>query len=166
MNFSIEHIQSVLGSFKYNDLGNGLIEIDSNWITNNLVNISLPAVGIVRCYKTLYPILQKSFKILQQKKLDKYITFESGGCCFCPRHTNWDRRLPLSSHVYGISVDMNVAYNPNNKISNFSLSFSRQNENTGQIITILENSGFIWFGENQSILAPKHFQFDLTKLVV
>lgn len=143
---SLSQVEEIFGKFEYEELGNGLIKIDSSWVKENLTTYNFPIVGLLRCHKLVQPSFLKIFTEIENQNLTEFVTLKGGGGVYCPRHTLWDKRKPLSKHSWAICIDMNVAANPYGKISNLPLSFNRTNLNTSKIIDIFEKNNFMWGG--------------------
>ena len=111
-------ISRMFGVFEYSDLGDGRIEIDPVWVSENIVALSLPIVGGISCHRLVSGQLEAAFAELERRGLAGLIDvddFRHSGGCFVPRHT---KRLggayseSLSRHSFGVALDINPSAYP------------------------------------------------------
>lgn len=152
-------LQSVFGTFNYTEGTSGSIQIDSAWIHSNIVAYSHAAVNKNRPFD----VHQKAkayfdfvFNEIQAQGLQDGI-LEFGGC-WVPRHICHDPAKALSSHSWGVAVDLNVSWN----------GYGRQPAPAGSIGSVLElvpifnKYGFAWGGHfGGKSIDPMHFELAL-----
>lgn len=108
-------IRAVFGTFAYTEANpRGAIRIDPAWIQANLVEIELPALAAighpkVSVHRLAAGPFRRVFAALQTAGLDGRIL--TCGGTFVPRHKTWNPDRGLSSHSWGIAIDLNVAWN-------------------------------------------------------
>lgn len=104
----ISPVNGQFGQFRYRDFaGKDDIEIDPEWVKANIVSVTLPKVGKVRCHKNAKPYLVAAFKAIQDKKLEGQILKFNG--LWVPRYQRLASHEPrhLSNHSWGSAIDLN-----------------------------------------------------------
>ena len=131
--------------------------LDPRWQKERLATVSLPfamplswdrsrAVSRMTGHRLLVPIFQECFQNIAAQHLQEAIT--SFGGCFSFRSQRTGTRL--STHAWGIAIDLNPETNPQGSAGNMHPG----------IISIFRNAGFAWGGDWSGIAAdPMHFQF-------
>lgn len=129
-------IKSTFGEFSARRLDNGYIEIERDWIKDNIVTTRVPLLGKVTCHRILVPQLKAALQQIIGSGLQFLVNPEQYGGCFSPRFV--DRRPDgrLSHHAWGIAVDVNVAEN----------AFGTEPDQDKRLVEIFERLGFTWGG--------------------
>ncbi|HOP08156.1 MAG TPA: M15 family metallopeptidase [candidate division Zixibacteria bacterium] len=132
-------------------------EPSRDWCRGHLTRIDLPfAVPLawdkslratrIHCHSKLAPILSQLFNDLVEGELGPLI--ESYGGCYCFRHKR--SGAELSTHAWGIALDLNVATN----------HLGTKGDMPVDLVSLFEQYGFEWggrwIGRRRD---PMHFQF-------
>jgi len=154
LRIDIDGTSICLEPFSYRELGNGRIEIDPRWVSENIievdVGISLPlpgggSISKIKVHKKVASYFIKAFKIIKENNLlNKIKTFDG---TFNPRHMNWDPSKPLSFHSWGIAIDLNASENP--------LGGPASDANKELWEKAFKPAGFRWLGP---VYDPMHFE--------
>ncbi len=131
--------------------------LDPRWQTDHLAGVSLPfplrlswdhsqSVTRMMCHKRLAATFSAVFRQVQARGLQSQLS-RLGGCfAFRPQRTG----TKLSSHCWGIAIDLNPETNPQGSSGNMDSG----------VIEIFRGAGFEWGGDwPQRTKDPMHFQF-------
>jgi len=145
---SISQIKELFGEFAARPEPNGTIQIDPDWVENNIVTASVPLLGTVRCHKAVIPQLTAALEEISRRGLGGLVRAGDFGGCYSPRFLNRDAETGLSHHAWGIALDLNVTENP----------FGAEPSIDPRLVEILDRWGFAWGGR---WLVPDgmHFEF-------
>jgi hypothetical protein len=108
-------IQAVFGTFSFTEgTPRGAIKIDPAWSRKNITQIDVPALAAIGHSKLWVHSLaaepfKRVFAAIETAGLSDRIL--SCGGTFVPRHKTWNPARGLSSHSWGIAIDLNVAWN-------------------------------------------------------
>lgn len=108
----------VFGAFIWGDLSGGRIKIDPAWVSRNIVSCRLAKANgqggdvVTQCHRLAKEPLERAFDELAHSGGWRLI--ESFDGLWVPRHMTWNPRRGLSSHSWGIALDLNAARNPYN----------------------------------------------------
>lgn len=105
------------GQFRYRELGGGRIEIDPNWVAENIVTVRLPGVNrTVQVHKAAKDKFIKAFTLIANgtatingKQVPLLSLVKSFDGTWVPRHVNWNTSKGLSNHSWGAAVDINAS---------------------------------------------------------
>jgi len=128
----LAEIEREFGKIEYVDAAGGYIEI-TNDFARNIVEHEFPVVGRQMFHAKLVPVLERVLDEIQKRGLDREIR-QFGTYCF--RHKMHDPKRGLSTHSWGIAVDINAASN---------LPGTRGDMQPG-IVECFEMFGFEWGG--------------------
>lgn len=143
-------VKSRFGDFDYKEGKGGRIIIDKAWVRKNITRIDLPIVGRTWCHKLIYFDLYRIFYRMELEGIDEHIDkkdFRLRGGCYVPRHMCWNKRRSISTHAWGIAIDLNVSTNPYGSIGTMH----------GDIIQTFADFGFFWGGLWRTS-DPMHFE--------
>jgi|ERR1051325_6271174 hypothetical protein len=142
----LQEIMQVFGSFVFTELSHGLVSPESAWVKANVLRLEhVPVLNqALVCHKSIAPALLKVFSALEAKGLAGEIKTCEG--CYWPRYKMHDPRRGLSTHSWGIALDLNAASNPPGTRGDM-------NEN---VIEVFGRHGFYWGGNFND---PMHFQY-------
>lgn len=147
----IEEIQKIFGTFEYRESStkSGWIEIDTEWTKHNIKFCELPHGFTIQCHRLLIPIIQRIFSDVDEAGLFDQIEML---WCYAPRHKNHNINSSLSTHAWGIALDINPDRNrPNTP----NAQFTREHP----IIRIFKAHGFEWGGDWKNFKDPMHLQY-------
>ncbi len=160
--FAVPQIMDVFGSFMSGPAKKkGFIEIAPPWPHENIVELDVPALeplGFKRI--EVHRLAARHFhdvfaEIDQQGLNDDLLTC---GGTFVPRHISQDVLKPLSSHSWGIAIDLNVAWNGYGQVP---ARIDAQGT-VRRLVPIFNAHGFAWGGHFSSEPDGMHFELART----
>jgi len=130
---------------------NGYAILDKKFL-ENIKMFEFPVIGKymfhVKVFSQLLKVLEQVKEAGLDKEIDVKITRQAGGT-FVPRYQRWSPNYPLSSHAFGIAIDM------------FSVGSDGVIEKTKwskEFVKIFKQNGFVWGGDFKSFYDPIHFE--------
>ena len=160
-------IKAEFGAFNYKEsTPKGAIIISPPWIENNMTTILIPQLkglrsygsrpfsGNVSCHKKVAQPLQDTFAAIEQQGLKDLLLFWGG--CHVPRHKSWNPQRGLSSHSWGIAIDLNVEWNAYDA----EPAPKGKRGSVIELVPIFESFGFAW-GGYFSTKDGMHFEYAL-----
>lgn len=151
----IEQIYSVFGDISQYILPDHTL--DPQWQTETLTRVALPfslplswdksrAFDHITCHKLLADTFAEVFDQLYNSGLFRKLTSFGGCFAFRPQRTG----TKLSTHAWGIAIDLNPETNQQGTAGNFD----------SDVIAVFEQAGFEWGGSWVGLTRdPMHFQF-------
>lgn len=112
---TVSEIESVYGAFAHAPASQrGFINIEAGWIGNNIVSLATPLLQhlgfpAIRVHARARPHFAAVFDEIARQQLGEQLL--SCGGTFVPRHISRDPSRPLSSHSWGIAIDLNAEWN-------------------------------------------------------
>lgn len=140
----LKQIEDQFGKIEYEEVGGGYVRI-TNKFADDVVSHDFPVVGVQCFHRDAVPALEAVMEQIKDRGLDGLIK-QFG--TWCPRHKMHDPKRGLSTHSWGIAVDINWATNAPG---------TRGDMDTG-IVAVFERYGFEW-GGRWSLKDPMHFQY-------
>jgi hypothetical protein len=133
------------GDFPYSEGAGGRIIIAPAWTKANIVQIDTPLLADqgyakLTVHKKAAAPFRKVFEKIEAAGLAEKIRTCAG--TFVPRHMGWDPARKLSSHSWGIAIDINVAWNPYGGTPAPLGAIGSVRE----LIPLFESEGFAWGG--------------------
>lgn len=120
------------------------IDIDPEWVTENIVSADMPLLGTVRCHREIVDDLAAVLGELVDRGLGDLIRSEEYAGCYHARRTGTGADAGLSRHSWGIAIDINVDLGaPGGGIPL-----------PDQVIDVFEQRGFRWGGD--FLIADNH----------
>jgi hypothetical protein len=131
--------------------------LKEEWQSGFLARVALPfpitlswdhsqSVSAITCHKRLLNVFTHVFDRIQDSGLQNNITSFGGCFSFRPQRTG----TKLSTHAWGIAIDLNPEANQQGTAGNMDTS----------VIAIFREAGFKWGGDWQGRTRdPMHFQF-------
>ncbi len=109
--------QGIYGQFAYRNTSGGRIEVDPQWIAENIITITLPGLNKqVRVHKAARDEFIKAFTLIKNgsvtidgKRVPLLSLVKSMDGTFVTRHVNWNASSGLSNHSWGIAIDINAS---------------------------------------------------------
>jgi D-alanyl-D-alanine carboxypeptidase-like protein len=132
-------------------------QLDSRWQSDYLTSITLPfslplawdpsqVVTRMACHRRLAAIFVQVFNQIQHAGLQGAVNTFGGCFAFRPQRTG----SKLSTHSWGIAIDLNSGTNPQGSPGNMAAA----------LIEIFQHAGFEWGGTwTGRTRDPMHFQF-------
>jgi len=105
------------GQFYYRDVSSGRIEIDPQWVKENIVTIILPGLNqAVEVHKeaadnflTAFNYIKDGTAVINGQQVSLLSLVKTMDGTFVTRHVNWNPTRGLSNHSWGIAIDINAA---------------------------------------------------------
>ena len=139
--------------FTYIDMGDGMIQIDPDWVRRNIVRRAMPLLkGEVVCHRLMVDQLYGALKEIEDSGLGHLIDPSQYGGCWVPRHIDFNPAKPLSMHGWGLAADFNVSTN--------GLGMKPQMD--PRIVAVFDKWGFVWGGRWSR---PDGMHFELGALI-
>lgn len=113
----LSKVNGYFGQFRYRDTYGGRIEIDPQWVKENIVTITLPGVNRqVQVHKDAAPAFIKAFTYIQNgtavingKTVPLLSLVKTIDGTWVPRHIGWNINRNLSNHSWGTAIDINAS---------------------------------------------------------
>lgn len=107
-------IRAAYGDILVTELVGGQVKLDDNWVTDNIIEMTTPFLqrtgfAKMRLHRKAEAAFQQVFDAISAKGLESAIL--TCGGTWVPRHKGWNAARELSSHTWGIAIDLNVAWN-------------------------------------------------------
>ena len=123
--------------YDYIDSGDGLIQIDPDWVARNIVRERVPILGgEVVCHRLMVAQLRGALQEVADRGLAHLIDPGQYGGCWVPRHIDWNPSKALSMHSWGLAVDLNVSTN----------GLGQPPQMDPRVVEIFDRWGFVWGG--------------------
>ncbi|MEN6462912.1 MAG: peptidoglycan-binding protein [Syntrophomonas sp.] len=112
----LSKVNGSFGQFRYRELSGGRIEVDPNWIAENIVTITLPGlnqqVQVNKAAKDnfiqAFTYIKNGTAIINGKQVSLLSLIKSMDGTFVTRHVNWNPANGLSNHSWGTAIDINA----------------------------------------------------------
>lgn len=109
--------KGIYGQFRYRDIGGGRIEIDPQWVAQNIVTITLPGlnrtVQVNRAAKDkfiqAFNYIKNGTTMINGKEVSLLSLIKTMDGTFVSRHVNWNPANGLSNHSWGTAIDINAS---------------------------------------------------------
>jgi len=134
----------------------GLLVPPAAWRTQ-LQPFAHPALNMVaqlQVHQQALPYFTAAFDEILNQGLDRLILSCEGS--WVPRHIGWDPAKPLSSHAFGVAIDLNGRWNG----QNFEPALPGKTGCLRELVPIFNAHGFAW-GGHFSRLDGMHFELAL-----
>ena len=139
--------------FTYVDMGDGMIQIDPNWVARNIVRRRVPLLkGEVVCHRLMVDQLAGALGEIEARGWGDLIDPSQYGGCWVPRHIDFNPAKPLSMHGWGLAADFNVSTN--------GLGMKPQLD--PRVVEVFDRWGFVWGGRWSR---PDGMHFELGALI-
>lgn len=105
------------GQFRYRELSGGRIEVDPQWVAENIVTIKLPGINqYVQVHRLAADNFIQAFTYIQNgsatingRRVPLRNLIKTMDGTYVTRHVNWDPSRGLSNHSWGTAIDINAA---------------------------------------------------------
>lgn len=153
-------IKSIYGNPSFTEgTPRGAVRLDPAWTAQNIVTMPSPILAAadfpqIRVHRLARPHFDRVFAAIAAAGLDDVIITCAG--TFVPRHKAWNPNRGLSSHTWGLAIDLNVHWNGYGAIP----AAVGTRGSVRELVPLFEASGFAWGGyfEPQSICDGMHFE--------
>lgn len=110
-------VRGSFGRFYYREASGGRIQVDPNWVAENIVTITLPGLNRqVQVHKNAASRFIKAFTYIKNgsvtingRKVPLLSLIESMDGTYVTRHVNWNPSNGLSNHSWGAAIDINAS---------------------------------------------------------
>lgn len=144
------------GDFNYKDLEKGRIEVDPQWVANNMTKLEVPQAlrpkfpAAIHVHKLSVESWKKVFDgFVKQPELLKFVgTFDG---VYVARHIRWDSSKGISNHSWGTAIDLNASKFPMGR----AVDNAGNTENAILFEKIFKPAGFSW---GNSYKDPMHYE--------
>ena len=129
----------------------GFADLDEEFL-KNIQYFDFPVLGRLRFHSKVFHQLFEALKTIEERGLSKEIDIEltrRRGGTFIPRYQRWSPQYPLSSHAFGIAIDL-FSVNSEGKIEKTKWS--------EEFVEVFEKNGFFWGGRFKNFYDPIHFE--------
>lgn len=113
----LSKVNGAFGQFAYRDIAGGMIEIDPEWVKENIVTITLPGLNVqVEVHKEAaenflmaFNYIKNGTAVINGREVPLLSLIKTMDGTFVPRHVYWDSSRGLSNHSWGTAIDINAA---------------------------------------------------------
>ena len=113
----LSKVNGIFGQFRYRELSGGSIEVDPNWIDQNIITITLPGLNrSVQVNQKAAPYFIRAFTYIKDgtamvngKQVPLLSLINTMDGTWVTRHINWNPANGLSNHSWGTAIDINAA---------------------------------------------------------
>jgi hypothetical protein len=135
------------GEFAMRQASGRSVQIGASWAREHIVIEEVPILGRVNCHRELIAPLRAAMRELRERGLEHLVDRSEYGGCWIGRTQGGDQG-PLSSHAWGVAVDLNV---PGNFLGEDPSQDLR-------LVEVMARHGFAWGGD---WLVPDGMHFEL-----
>jgi hypothetical protein len=135
------------GEFAIRDVAGRGVEVGASWARDHVTTEAVPILGRVTCHREVFPPLRAAMQDLVERDLAHLVDRGDYGGCWIGR-TQGGEHGPLSSHAWGVSIDLNVT-------DNF---LGMEPSQDHRLVEVMARHGFAWGGE---WLVPDAMHFEL-----
>jgi len=155
---SYEEKIKLFGDPKPEPLGkNGYAKLSEDFL-QNIKYFEFPIFGRLQFHTKVFHQLYNALKTIEErylvKEIDVALSKRMGGT-FVPRYQRWDPSKPLSSHAFGIAIDL-FSFGSEGVLGRVKWS--------NEFIKIFEDNGFCWGGNFKNFYDPIHFE--ICKIII
>ena len=112
----LSKVNGSFGQFRYRDLSGGRIEVDPQWVAENIVTITLPGLNRqVQVHKdaadnfiTAFNYIKNGTAVVNGQEVSLLSLIKTMDGTYVTRHVNWDPSRGLSNHSWGTAIDINA----------------------------------------------------------
>jgi hypothetical protein len=112
----LSKVNGSFGQFRYRNLSGGRIEVDPQWVAENIVTITLPGLNQkVQVHKnaadnfiTAFNYIKNGTAVVNGKEVPLLSLIKTMDGTYVTRHVNWDASRGLSNHSWGTAIDINA----------------------------------------------------------
>lgn len=152
-------IRTVFGDPPYQEAAKGAVKLDAAWTAANIVQLQTPLLADngyprIDVHRKAKDSFERVFTAIANANLADRILTCAG--TFVPRHKGWNPQRGLSSHTWGIAIDLNVAWNGYGSVP----APAGSHGSLAELVPYFEAEGFAWGGyfEPLSICDGMHFE--------
>jgi hypothetical protein len=131
-------VKTAFGEFAVRTTAFGSLRVDPTWRSRWISSTVVPQLGIITCNRAVIPALRAAMTEVTRRGLGKLVhtaDFRREGGCWSPRLKRFGAGQ-VSSHAWGIAVDINVDDNP----------LGAKPVQDPRLVAIMAAHGFYWGG--------------------
>lgn len=154
-----QDIKRIFGNPSFVEGAKGAVTLNAPWVAQNIVDLQTPLLAdtgfsLIKVHTKARDPFARVFTAIADAGLAHVIRTCAG--TFVPRHKGWDPNRGLSSHSWGIAIDLNVAWNGYGATPAPLGSLGSVRE----LVPLFEAEGFAWGGHftPQTICDGMHFE--------
>jgi hypothetical protein len=153
-----QELEKVFGKFEFRETQKrGFIQIVPAWINDNIVSVQTDVLAdlgfkTIRVHRLAEKHFVNVFTEIEKNGLAEKLL--SCGGTFVPRHIGRDPSKALSSHSWGIAIDLNVDWNGYGNRP----ALPGQIGSLRELVPIFAKHGFAWGGHFRSGVDGMHFE--------
>lgn len=160
-NLPVDQIKALYGEFKYSEGKGGAIVPDPAWARSNIVKLIWKGVAggdaTLWIHKKAKPHFEAVFAAIEARGLtDTVLTFDGS---YVPRHMGWNPARALSSHSWGIAIDINARWNG----YGHEPAAPGETGSVRALVDIFEAEGFAWGGRFKPMSISDGMHFELAR---
>jgi hypothetical protein len=155
---TVPQIGKVFGTFMSKPARKpGFIDIERAWVEANITSLEVPALAPlafpeIAVHRFAAPHFRAVFAEIERQGLNDDLLICGG--TFVPRYVSMNVNNPLSSHSWGIAIDLNVAWNGYGRRP----ALIDQHGTVRRIVPIFNAGGFAWGGHFTTESDGMHFE--------
>ncbi len=112
----LSKVNGIYGQFRYRDIGGGRIEVDPQWVAQNIVTITLPGLNqAVEVHKAAvdnfilaFTYIKNGTATINGRQVSLLSLIDTMDGTYVTRHVMWDPTRSLSNHSWGTAIDINA----------------------------------------------------------
>ncbi len=144
-----EQIRKVFGTFEYQEGMGGRMKIAQSWVDSNITQLKTPILKLqgfpqLQLHIKAVAAFEAVFNAIESAGL-QHVILTCGGT-YVPRHKTWNPNRGLSSHSWGVAIDLNVAWNGYG-VAPAALG---KHGSVRELVPFFEAEGFAWGGHFSS----------------
>lgn len=113
----LSKVNGYFGQFRYRDIAGGRIEIDPQWVKENIVTITLPGINrqvqvhknAAEAFITAFTYIENGTAVINGETVPLTSLIRTMDGTWVPRHIGWNVNRGLSNHSWGTAIDINAS---------------------------------------------------------
>ena len=164
-NLPVAKLAELYGAFAWTEGKDGAIVPDQAWVKASIVKLAWPGVAggngaTLWVHKKAKPHFQAVIDAIAAAGLTgRVLTFDGS---WVPRHIRWTPGKPLSSHSWGVAIDINVRWNG----VGVTPALLGAVGSVRELVPLFEAQGFAWGGRFSPDDVRDGMHFELARLDV
>lgn len=156
--------QTVFGRFDYSEARPaGAVKIEAGWVAAHIQEIETPILAHtgfrkISVHRKAAAPFRRVFEKIAAAGLEDRIKTCAG--TWVARHMGWDPARALSSHSWGVAIDLNARWNGYGAVPAALGSTGSVRE----LVPIFESEGFAWGGYFEPLKLSDGMHFELSRL--
>ena len=145
-------IKQALGEFAYTPSTGSSLDIDSDYLADNITTESVPLLGRITCHRVVIEMVRGAMEQVAFEGLSHLIDPSDFAGCWNPRLIRTVTGTPagVSRHSWGAALDINAGTN----------GLGSEGTQDMRLVEIMAEWGFIWGGD-WGVPDPMHFEYGI-----